>query len=86
MIITTQNPPLIKILIQLNLHISLEMLNNFLGGKAKYIVAILVLLMNFRISFKMVLIKVSKNGPVPGLRPLQIGIGSHRDRFWTFSR
>jgi hypothetical protein len=33
-----------------------------------------------------VVIKVSKNGTLPGLRPLQIGIGSHRDRFWTFSR
>jgi len=31
-------------------------------------------------------IKVSKNGPVPGLRPLQNGISSHRDRFSTFSR
>ncbi|KEH32899.1 hypothetical protein MTR_3g010695 [Medicago truncatula] len=29
---------------------------------------------------------VSKKGPVPGLRPLQNGISSHRDRFWTFSR
>jgi hypothetical protein len=34
----------------------------------------------------LVVSKVSKNGPVPGLRPLQIGIGSHRDRFWSFSR
>ena len=33
-----------------------------------------------------ILSKVSKNGPVPGLRPLQNGISSHRDRFWTFSR
>jgi len=28
-------------------------------------------------------IKVSKNGTLPGLRPIQIGIGSHRERFWT---
>jgi len=25
-------------------------------------------------------LKVSKKGPVPGLRPLQNGISSHRDR------
>jgi len=32
-----------------------------------------------------VVIKVSKNGKLPGLRQLQMGIGSHCDRFWTFS-
>jgi hypothetical protein len=30
------------------------------------------------------MIKVLKNGPLRQKRPLQNGIGSHRDRFWTF--